>query len=202
LNCIECHADGYQNTPTDCWSCHSDDYNNVDDPDHAGNNYSHDCTQCHNTTDWDEVSFDHNQTSFPLTGQHLAVPCIECHANGYNDTPIECLACHQSDYNTAVPDHNIGYPVTCEDCHNTNGWDQSNFNHDAQFFPIYSGRHQQGEEWNVCADCHINPNDFNQFECILCHEHNQPDTDGDHDEVPNYSYDSDACYDCHPDGEN
>ena len=200
LNCIQCHAGGYNNTPTECFACHESDYNDVDDPDHVANDFDHVCTVCHNTDNWETETFDHNITDFPLTGAHITVPCQSCHSGGYDNTPMECFACHESDYNNANnPDHNDGFPTDCERCHNTNAWDDTNWNHDTQYFPIYSGRHD--DEWNICADCHVNPNDYEVFECIFCHEHNQQDTDDEHDEVPGYSYDSQACYTCHPTGE-
>ena len=37
------------------------------------------------------------------------------------------------------------------------------------------------------------------FDCLDCHD--QGDTDNDHDEVSGYSYNSLACYQCHPDGD-
>jgi hypothetical protein len=201
LNCLECHADGYSGTPADCWSCHRDDYNGVADPDHAAGNFDHDCLICHNTSQWPTDIFDHSVTDFPLTGAHTTLVCDACHSGGYNNTPVECLACHESDYNNATnPDHQAaGFPTTCENCHNTSNWDQTTWDHDGQYFPIYSGRHQN--EWNLCADCHVNPNDYSVFECILCHEHNRADTDDRHQNVPGYVYESSACYNCHPTGE-
>ncbi len=41
---------------------------------------------------------------------------------------------------------------------------------------------------------------FNNFECILCHEHSQSETNNDHNEVGGYLYESHACYQCHPRG--
>ena len=51
----------------------------------------------------------------------------------------------------------------CAECHTTNpGWKPAEFiQHDAQFFPVYSGEH--GGEWNSCTDCHLNPANY----CII-----------------------------------
>jgi len=201
LACVECHAGGYQNTPTDCYSCHSADFNGVQDPNHVSNNFSHDCTECHNTTAWSPAQFDHSQTQFPLTGAHVSLACIACHANGYENTPTDCYACHAGDYNSSndPPHLFMGFPTNCTMCHTTFSWN-SNWNHDGQWFPIFSGRHQG--EWNNCDDCHVIPNNYVAFECIFCHAHSdRQNTDDQHDEVPNYSYNSQACYNCHPDGE-
>ncbi len=111
------------------------------------------------------------------------------------------MGCHLDDYNnTDDPDHQAaGFPTTCEDCHNTNDWEDAEFDHDSMYFPIYSGRHEG--EWDECADCHVVPADYGVFECIFCHEHNQPDTDEEHEDVGGYVYESQACYNCHPNGE-
>lgn len=201
LQCIACHASGYTGTPTDCYSCHDQDYNSVVDPNHVVNNFSHDCTRCHTTAAWSPSTFDHNQTQFPLTGAHAMQPCLACHSGGYTGTPTDCFSCHEPDYNnTTNPNHlAAGFPTTCENCHNTIDWTQTTWDHDAQYFPIYSGKHQG--EWSVCADCHVNPNNYQIFECIFCHEHNQQDMDDEHQGVPGYVYQSAACYACHPDGE-
>ncbi|NUQ42708.1 MAG: hypothetical protein HUU32_15060 [Calditrichaceae bacterium] len=206
LQCLDCHSAGYSGTPTDCFSCHESDYNAVTDPNHVQNNFSHDCTLCHctlchNTTAFSPATFDHSLTQFPLTGAHLTLQCLDCHSAGYSGTPTECLACHQDDYNSANDPNHLaaGFPTTCQDCHNTSNWNQTTWNHDALYFPIYSGKHQG--EWDVCADCHVNPTNFAVFECIFCHEHNQQEMDEKHQGVSGYVYQSAACYDCHPNGE-
>ena len=75
-------------------------------------------------------------------------------------------------------------------------WTPSSFNHDANYFPIYSGEHKN--EWNLCSECHTNSSDFKIFSCLVCHKKNE--TDSDHNGVSGYSYNSNACYSCHPDG--
>ncbi len=197
-NCTDCHIGGvFQGTPTDCWSCHEADYNDAEG--HLQSNFPHDCTQCHNTGSWDS-DFNHSNTDFPLTGRHVTVNCLDCHVGGqFENTPTDCWFCHVADYNGASPDHNAGYPQECADCHTTNNWD-SNFNHDQQYFPIYSGRHRN--EWNQCSECHTTAGNFGLFSCIDCHEHsNRGDVDNDHEDVPGYTYTPTSCYACHPDGE-
>ncbi len=202
LPCIVCHVNN-QTTglPRDCYGCHQGDYQSVTDPNHVTNNFDHNCETCHSNLVWSPATFDHASTQFPLSGAHLSVACIDCHAKGYAGTPIDCYSCHGTDYNnTQNPNHKAaGFPNTCESCHNTTAWNQTTWNHDTQYFPIYSGRHRG--EWNVCADCHVDPNNYLRFECIFCHEHNDPrDLGNKHREVPNYQYSSLACYNCHPTG--
>lgn len=200
VNCAECHVGGqYEGTPTDCWSCHEEDYNDAED--HSSGNYPHDCTLCHNTGGWENDVFDHGITDFPLTGAHVAAGCAECHIDGqFDGTPTDCFFCHETDYNDANdPDHQAAqFPTTCGDCHNTMRWDQATFNHDGQYFPIYSGRHR--ETWTSCAECHPTPGNFADFTCVSCHAHRQSEMDNEHDEVQNYVYESRACLNCHPDG--
>ena len=51
VDCLQCHAGGqFQNTPNDCFSCHQNDY--IAAPDHVAQNFSTDCTLCHNVFDW------------------------------------------------------------------------------------------------------------------------------------------------------
>ena len=178
-----------------------DDYNIVIDPNHVENNFELDCTVCHNQNAWIPADFDHSNTQFPLTGAHISVSCTECHSSGYNNIPTDCFFCHEQDFNnTTDPNHQQAqFPNMCEDCHSTSTWTPSTFDHDGFYFPIYSGKHR--EAWDVCADCHVNVNDFKQFECIECHEHNQADMDKDHNDVKDYVWESQACYDCHPKGD-
>jgi len=204
VDCASCHVGGrFDGTPTDCWSCHQQTYTDVADPSHVQGQYDHNCTICHTTTAWQPAQFDHSNGPFPLTGAHRQVECASCHVNGrFGGTPSDCYTCHTNDFNNVGnPNHrNAQFPHDCTVCHTTNNWD-SNFNqqHDQQWFPVYSGEHRG--EWATCADCHSNPNNYQVFECITCHEHNdRNEVDRDHREVRDYAYNSAACYRCHPDG--
>jgi nitrate/TMAO reductase-like tetraheme cytochrome c subunit len=200
-DCNACHTGGFAGTPTDCIACHQADYDRTTDPDHALAGFPTDCRVCHNTRTWDDATMDHDATAFPLTGSHRGVDCLSCHATGYQGTPTDCYACHQARYDaTTEPPHaTSGFNTDCAACHTTTDWEPSTWDHDV-IFPIYSGRHR--DEWNACIDCHVVPTDYRQFECILCHEHNnQTDVDNDHSEVRDYEYLSRRCYECHPRGE-
>jgi hypothetical protein len=136
-----------------------------------------------------------------LAGAHVAIAnqCVLCHNGNYNSTPNTCVGCHLNDYNqTNNPPHAAAqFPTTCLNCHNQNAWIPSTWNHDGLYFPIYSGKHQG--KWNTCSDCHTNPANYAVFSCITsCHS--QSSTNNDHQGVAGYSYNSDACYNCHPNG--
>ncbi len=201
VSCANCHIGGqYEGTPSDCWSCHQTDYEGADDPDHVAQQFDHDCTVCHNTSDWDDADFNHNNTDFPLTGAHTSVSCLECHIDGqYSGTPSDCFFCHESEYQNADdPDHQAsGFPTSCADCHNTSDWDDAEFNHDQLYFPIYSGEHRN--EWDECSDCHIG-GDVSDFSCTTTCHTNQNSLADEHDDVNNYVYDDHSCFECHPDG--
>ncbi len=200
-DCTQCHTtNNYADTSPECISCHQSDYNVTNDPNHLNAGFSTDCTACHTTGDWSPSTFNHDM--FPLTLSHDIQDCTQCHTtNNYADTSPECISCHQSDYNaTNDPSHlNAQFATDCTICHTTEGWTPSTFDHDSQYFPIYSGKHQG--EWNQCTDCHTIPNNYTSFSCIDCHEHsNKADVDDDHREERDYVYQSSACYDCHPTG--
>ena len=198
LACEACHANGFQGTPSDCYACHRSDYEGTTDPDHVAAGLPRDCENCHSTSSWEGAVINHDQF-FPLTGRHRNLDCEACHSNGFAGTPTDCWSCHQADYNNADdPDHvAAGFPHECELCHTTSDWEGAEFReHDSLYFPIFSGRHRN--EWSSCAQCHTNPNNFAVFSCFECHS--RAETDDEHDDVPGYIYDSNACYECHPTG--
>jgi Zn finger protein HypA/HybF involved in hydrogenase expression len=200
--CNACHVGGvYAGTPTACISCHQTDYNGTTNPNHPAANYPTDCLQCHGMSGWAGASFNHSTTAFPLTGSHMTVACAGCHVNNvYAGTPTACVGCHQSDYNgTTNPNHAAaGFTTDCQPCHNTTTWAGATFNHN-QWFPIYSGKH--AGRWQTCDECHTNAASYADFTCLSCHPHSDKNkTDGAHQGRNGYSYDSNACYRCHPDG--
>ncbi len=203
-SCLDCHSSGvYKGLPTACASCHTPEYNASTNPHHIQAGFSTLCASCHTTTQWPGGTYNHNtQTSFPLTGAHIGKSCISCHADKvYNGKPTTCVSCHLTDYNnTTNPKHSTsGFPTDCAACHTTTQWLGAVFNHDGPYFPIYSGKHRQA--WTSCADCHVNSSNYKQFECILCHQHNnKTKVDADHRGQRGYSYNSAACYQCHPRG--
>ena len=199
--CTDCHINNqYAGTPTDCYACHQAAYNGTTDPNHVAAGFPTDCKVCHSTGSWQGAKFDHSKTAFPLTGSHTTAACTDCHINNqYAGTPTDCYACHQAAYNgTTNPNHAAaGFSTDCKQCHNTTSFQDARFTqHDPLYFPIYSGRHRG--TWNACTDCHTNPSNYSDFSCFLCHA--KGETDSHHREVRNYSYDSQACYRCHPRG--
>ena len=107
--CESCHvADSTLGTPFDivryrdlnttCISCHEPDNPHADQFEGAT------CNSCHTTSTFYIADFDHDQTEFPLTGEHVDVSCASCHQNEAQpgDTPFirfkplgtACQDCH------------------------------------------------------------------------------------------------------------
>ncbi|MEO1257383.1 MAG: hypothetical protein AAFZ15_01255 [Bacteroidota bacterium] len=202
VECLACHSNGYAGTPTDCAACHQTDFDATINPNHGELALSTDCASCHTTEpDWTPASFANHDDYYVLNGAHAAIAndCAVCHNGDYNNTPTDCFGCHQADFdNTTDPDHTLAqFSTDCATCHTEDSWEPSTYDHDGQFFPIYSGSHNG--EWGECIDCHTNPSNYAEFTCITCHQN--PETDDAHVTVAGYSYDSPACLACHPTGE-
>lgn len=205
VDCMQCHTTGnYSDADPNCVSCHQTDYNNTNDPDHQASGFSTDCASCHTTNPgWSPADINHD--FFPLTLGHSGIDCMQCHTTvNYADADPNCVSCHQTDFNnTNDPDHQAAnFPTDCVTCHTTNpNWIPTSWDHDGNYFPIYSGKHDN--EWDTCTDCHTNPNNYATFSCFACHQenvtnniHDQPDDP----EFEGYIYESNACLECHPDG--
>jgi hypothetical protein len=193
VNCSECHiTPNYADASPDCYSCHQDTYAATTNPNHTASNFPTTCSNCHTLSPgWKPASFDHS--NFPLTLGHSTPACTDCHINGnYSSTPTDCYSCHQSDYNSSTnPNHqSLSFSTLCTTCHTTNpGWKPAKYTqHDVQFFPIYSGRHKG--TWDVCSDCHTDPNNYTSFNCKTCHANAHSGE----------NYTNAECYSCHPRG--
>lgn len=203
VECSSCHINGYEGTSNVCFECHTPDFNSSSNPNHLNLGLSTNCEDCHSTEpDWQPASFNIHNEFYQLNGAHntIANECFECHSGDYNNTPNTCYLCHTDEYNqTNDPPHaSAQFSTDCIICHTETAWEPSTFEHDGQYFPIYSGKHNG--EWNTCADCHTNSGNYAIFSCIDCHEHNESEMNGEHDEVNGYIYESNACLNCHPDG--
>jgi hypothetical protein len=193
IKCTDCHTTGnYSEAKPDCYSCHQTDYNATVNPNHKTANYPTNCAQCHSTNPgWKPATLNHSK--FPLTLGHAIPNCTDCHKNGiYTSTPTDCYACHVTDYNNSVnPGHKaLAFSNQCTQCHTTNpGWKPASYTqHDAQMFPIYTGRHKG--TWTLCSECHTNPANYKLFDCKRCHAN----------EHSGKNYTNAQCYACHPRG--
>lgn len=207
IACESCHSGASGEVPwmpasqDDCVSCHASDAASAL-PDHT--TFPETCATCHTPEAWPGATVDHVSLSggFSLVGAHVTLACESCHSGASGEVPWmpasqdDCQSCHTEDAAAATPDH-TGFPTTCTECHSVDQWQGAQIDHPQ--FPIFSGRH--AGEWDSCQTCHVQPNDFAVFSCLTCHEHNQADMDDEHDGVGGYVYQSEACYSCHPNGE-
>lgn len=124
------------------------------------------CLDCHDGVDRFDGHFDHNVSSFKLTGKHVEVACVQCHVNARSlgDFPValqECYSCHRNDES-----HEGRFGFDCAQCHTTQSWTPATFDHDLAAFKL------EGEHRDVaCDSCHVN----GQFkgtpmDCYTCHQ--------------------------------
>lgn len=182
VKCEQCHAGGkFKGTPTDCVACHEKD------DAHEGQ-FGTDCAGCHTPDDWENATFDHAKTAFPLTGAHQQVKCEQCHAGGkFKGTATACSGCHQD------PAFHRGlFAQTCDACHTTTAWQPARFDL-PHTFPI---NHGEGGP-SPCRTCH--PDALAQYTCYGCHEHNPAEIQEEHAEEG--IGDIANCIKCHPTGQ-
>lgn len=198
--CLACHTvENFSKVDEACESCHADVHRAL-----LGN----ECSRCHTPFSWTVFDAEeiHMRTNFPMMGRHNLIDCEACHsglpAGDLALNASRCVDCHRQDYLDAVsPNHVAGaFSTECTDCHFPTRWHPAMMTeHDALYFPIFSGTHRG--EWDTCANCHVNPDLYAQFECIVCHEHRQTSMDAVHQGFQGYAYVSAECLRCHPTGE-
>lgn len=155
----------YLGLSSECLNCHAD-Y-------HQGR-FSPVCTNCHSFETFKNPTsnFNHNQTRFPLLGQHKSVACDKCHlitTNGitkriYRGLEFSnCTACHRDV-------HNNSFGQNCKQCHTEESFhiikNKSSFDHDKTGFPLV-GAHKN----IACASCHKNNYSIHlkHDRCTDCH---------------------------------
>ena len=67
----------------------------------------------------------------------------------------------------------------------------------AIYFPIGDGTNHAAQ---VCSDCHQSTDTFADFTCISCHDHSEALADMRHVYITGFTYQSSACFSCHPTG--
>lgn len=144
-SCTNCHTGHVYNVKLsqDCYACHKQD-------DKHKETLGRDCQSCHSEAGWKSSQrFDHEQTSFPLLGQHAKAECKDCHKSQlFKEAPKDCWSCHKQD-----DKHQGSLGTTCADCHNERGWRSTagRFDHGATQFPL---RNAHAAAKVQCKDCH------------------------------------------------
>ena len=137
-----------------CIDCHTDYHRN----EFAKAGYSPGCNDCHDTEAFSNIRYSvdqHNKTSFPLEGGHLATPCILCHKKdnekGWKFKKIgkDCIDCHANIHKNII-DEKYFPEQNCKLCHNVSGWSKVNFDHTLTKFPLLD-KHAE----LACRRCHL-----------------------------------------------
>lgn len=180
--CFACHVSeddwSFRNVGESCVDCHDDIHADYMDQKYYPNK---DCTTCHNTDIWSDVSFEHSLTEWPLTGAHNDVDCRLCHFEESleNSNPLQvftglsqdCTQCHDNIHGDQFEVNGI---TDCNSCHTTIDWFPNNFDHNLTRFPL-EGRHAEID----CRACHQSEADeegeikviykIGKTQCIDCH---------------------------------
>lgn len=160
VKCDGCHTGDPKThkTPGDCASCHG----GTKDP-HKGK-LGTQCQACHNTVNWKQLTFDHDQTAFPLIGKHAKVVCADCHkTSDFKAAPVACASCHEDKHHEGRLGHD------CGSCHNAVDWKLVRFDHarDAHF--ALEGAHAV----ITCEKCHTERKPASlklPVACVACHK--------------------------------
>jgi len=162
--CLDCHDDHtFPEPPTTCFGCHEDD------DAHDGRS-GNECGACHNPSDWNDSSFNHERdTEFPLEGAHSDASCSDCHSEDPFDDEMDkaCVSCHLED-----DEHDKHRGDQCDTCHASTTWEEPFFDHGVDTDYTLLGGHREV----ACNECHIEP----IFEvelltnCDSCHADDDP----------------------------
>ncbi len=198
INCEECHARAsthhFAGTPITCITCHKKEYDATTAPNHVAAGFGLECGTCHriDSPAW-PGGFDHNLTSFPLTGGHRAVMCVACHTNNkFEAISANCYDCHAADFRRPTsPNHVTGnFSQQCQSCHTTIAWQPATFDHNATNFPL-TGKHTTVD----CQSCHIGGNfQITYTDCYQCHRTNFESVTSPNHVTANFSH---TCLTCH-----
>lgn len=145
--CGSCHTGppprlDWQVEQASCASCHDNPHGQQ----FAAEMAQGGCASCHTSAAWDVPNIAHE--TWPLTGAHAAARCEQCHTQNYQDAPRECEGCHEDLHRGQF---RFTEPVRgCEDCHTSQSFKVTDFNHESQASYALLGKHAEAE----CSKCH------------------------------------------------
>ncbi|MDR3653157.1 MAG: cytochrome C [Paludibacter sp.] len=179
--CLACHKKDnnkwtFKRMGRNCIDCHKNEHKGfIEDKFMPNDN----CTLCHNVTNWETATFDHNKTNFKLDGAHSKLLCSECHypKNGkgirvqqFMALSTDCSSCHK---NSHMGQFEINGKTDCTRCHTTLAWANTTFNHNTSRFKL-EGAHAKVK----CVECHKEVTNekgkyiqyiFKSIACSTCH---------------------------------
>jgi len=146
VECRKCHTGSKLTQPIPhkyCADCHRDTHRKQFSERADGGR----CESCHNLKGFIPPLYDiaeHQQSSYPLSGGHLAVPCQECHPQKtdlagelfriYRIAETSCDKCHQDEHRGQfVPQPGEQW---CDKCHSTTDWRKVDIDHDRARFAL------------------------------------------------------------------
>ena len=178
--CFMCHKTednwDFGKRETSCVACHKNIHDSYLDKKYMPDS---ECKSCHSNSVWDEITFDHNKTSFQLLGKHKNASCRDCHfKENQEGLPIQrfkeltsaCENCHIDIHYKQFVEENKN---ECERCHSFTNWNPEKFKHDKARFKL-DGKHQGLK----CNDCHKQADElvlkyivykFEDISCASCH---------------------------------
>jgi hypothetical protein len=161
--CDQCHRPGSSGAVTTtvalrfastrCAACHKDPHQGEVDRFVAKGG----CEACHRVDSWRQVTFDHAQTRYPLSGSHARVACAPCHRRAetgaaarlrFTGVPHACDTCHRDPHQGQFA--RARDAVACERCHTTDNLHASKFDHSRDAAWRLDGAHAR----IACAGCH------------------------------------------------
>ena len=180
IPCIDCHKKqkewNFRGIGINCRECHKDIHQTAIPVKYYP---QADCKNCHNENSWSEITFNHSETSYNLTGTHAKKECRACHfklnpdgiaQQKFSGLPKDCSDCH-TDHHFKQFEKNGS--TSCIECHDTENWEASKFNHNNIAFKL-DGKHK-----NVaCGKCHKPRQEgsifyvvykIKEFKCESCH---------------------------------
>lgn len=175
--CVQCHLNArglsdFEITQQDCYSCHFND-------DSHEARFGTDCGACHTVEGWENATFDHDRSTFPLNGAHASVACEACHTTGqFTGLSTECVACH------ADPEFHLGaFNTSCADCHSTAAWLPASFNLSHPEPRVDEEGTGANHGYTTCRTCH--PSTIREYTCLACHSDNQGGEGEEHEDGDN-----------------
>lgn len=177
--CRECHFQNdqwkFRDIGTKCQNCHKNVHGTELSKKYLPENK---CESCHQTSNWKNITFNHNSTDFALLGKHKTVNCGNCHYREVNNIKVfhfasltsDCVQCHIDIHFGQFKSNGA---ADCLGCHAFNDWKAERFDHSKAKFKN-DGAHQK----LLCSKCHerINENGksyilykLKDFRCANCH---------------------------------
>lgn len=180
-SCLECHKKqgdwSFRKIGEQCVDCHENVHKATMSAEYNPNEK---CETCHNVTNWENVTFDHNKTDFKLKGVHAQQKCRSCHYESPKDgtkrqqfatLSTNCVTCHEDIH---LQQFDVNGKTDCEQCHEFENWEATKFDHNKLDFKL-----EKGHKDVACAECHkevVTPKGncikykFVDSKCIDCHK--------------------------------